>query len=219
MAIALDATATSTDSADANETWAHTVAGSDRAMFVVSTGNGKSFSDVPTYNGVSLTALESTNGRMRAWGMAAPATGANNVVLPWSGGGGGNASVSVSYTGVDQTTPYEGVQVDASATTSPSVSVTSATGDLVAGFTGNVAISLGQSIGADQTARAGGNITGTNVATLYSDEAGAGTVTHSYSRDSTFLDQLLVAWNINAAGGGGGAAYTFRGLTLLGVGG
>lgn len=218
MAIALDATATSTDAAGTSETWSHTTSGSDRAIFVVSTGNGKTFSSAPTYNGVSLTALETTNGRMRAWGLAAPATGANNVVLAWSAGGGGNASISVSYTGVDQTTPYDGVQVDASATTSPSVSVTSATGDLVAGFTGNVAISLGQSVGADQTARAGGNLTGTNVATLYSDEAGASSVTHSYSRDSTFLDQLLVAWNINAAGGGGGPTYTFRGLTLLGVG-
>lgn len=59
-----------------------------------------------TYNGVAMTRLKdiSANGvGATLWGLVAPATGPNNVVISWSGAAPGFATGAVSFLGVDQT--------------------------------------------------------------------------------------------------------------------
>ena len=95
-------------------TWSHTCTGSDRYLAVnverLSTP-GTTVSSI-TYNGASLTQIGSASsgtdvGRVEAWGLAAPASGANNIVVTLSAAVAW-AGTAVSYTGVHQTSPTEG---------------------------------------------------------------------------------------------------------------
>ncbi len=107
MAIALDST-----TQGGSDTYAHTVSGSDRILFV-STLGGSSFTDNITgitYNGVSMTLVGKSATSGDRWNylfyLIAPDTGTHNVVIsatPASGGVG--ATVATSYTGVNQTQP------------------------------------------------------------------------------------------------------------------
>ena len=114
MAIAFDAAAGAKDGSAVvtSLTFAHTCTGSDRIL-VVTAGTNSTTSptvDAVTYNGVSATEVnEQSNGALRLalWYLIAPATGANNVVVTWSGVATGLGqqlnAISVSYTGAKQT--------------------------------------------------------------------------------------------------------------------
>lgn len=96
--------------------WNHTCAGSNRFLAVdvaLLSLAGVSVSSV-TYNGVNLSLVGlQTSGtgavRTESWGLVAPATGTNSIVVTFSGsiGAGGSAGTAVSYTGVHQTSPTE----------------------------------------------------------------------------------------------------------------
>ena len=204
MAVVFDAATTAQTAFNVTLTWSHTTSGTDRALFVAVTAN-ESISGV-TYNGVSMTAVETGETHIRLYALANPATGANNVVVTTSGGDGAIVAVAASYTGVDQTTAYDGVQASLTGGTAPSVTVTSATDNLVVGMSG-VKDNSGhavQTAGAGQTSR--GSITQDGAYVILSDEAGAASVTHSYTRtDGAFYSQNIVGVNVIAAAGGGGA--------------
>lgn len=92
-----------------------TTSGSNRALFAGINMGGASITSLysslaATYNGVSLVQKGNLKADQRGcaiFGLAAPATGANNYGSTW-GSGGSEMSVSlISYNGVDQTTPSE----------------------------------------------------------------------------------------------------------------
>ncbi len=106
LAIGNKTNSTSNPGAATSVTFAHTqAAGSDGYLLVLT---GISSTAAPTgvsYNGVAMTALDtrtsaSTSMQMKAWGLASPATGANNVVVSWSTGPYNPVNIeAISFTG------------------------------------------------------------------------------------------------------------------------
>lgn len=138
MAIALDATATGfINNSTSAATWSHTCTGTDRVLLVSLTIENTSGTGTPsataTYNGVSMTKIaeRSLTGSCAVFFyLANPATGANTVSIQSSTSGTAayKYGASLSYTGVDQTTPIDAQStVDANNSTSQSVSVTTVT--------------------------------------------------------------------------------------------
>lgn len=177
MSIALDAVSSarlnSGDATSTTLTWAHTVgaSGADRILVVaVQIARGSSIPSVSTvtYAGQSLTKTDgapadmtkqnsANTKRVELWKLVNPPTGTNNIVLTISAGGsltnravvGAEAS---SWTGVDQTTPL-GTSASASGTsTTPSVDVSSAAGEVVVDSVGaGATTSTTLTVGAGQT--------------------------------------------------------------------
>lgn len=111
MAIARDASTTSNASAwgtGSSATFSHTCSGSDRLLLVYTFNNGNSGDPTGiTYNSVAMTKIntQATDGggfKLTLWGLLAPATGSNSVVVTWATGDGINNCTAFSYTGVKQ---------------------------------------------------------------------------------------------------------------------
>lgn len=109
MAIAFDSTSQITGSgwsSGASMTYSHTCTGSNRYLIVgVSIGDSSTGISGVTYAGVSMTQLSVvTQGAsaMYLYGLVAPSTGANNVVVTLGFSSSFCHSASVSYTGVKQ---------------------------------------------------------------------------------------------------------------------
>lgn len=121
-------------------TWSHTCSGTNRLLVVVvgfsaATDTGKSITSV-TYNGVTMNSEGlvhsggGTAGFVQMFSLKAPATGANNVVVTASTTVGLEAG-SVSFNGVDQTTPTQNFNSASGSGVGPSLAVTSTVGDMV----------------------------------------------------------------------------------------
>lgn len=208
MAVAFDASANGSVTFDVTLTFAHTVSGSDRLLLVAVLCNPNSAITGVTYNGVSMTAVETGDALIRLYALVNPATGSNNVVVTTDVDN-EIVAIAASYTGVDQSTPYDGTQASATGDGSPSVSVSSATDNMVVGMSGYVDASgqTVQSAGAGQTSR--GSIEENGHYVILSDEAGAASVTHSYTRNGAFYyNQRIIGINVRAAGGGDVTAPT-----------
>lgn len=134
MPIALDATSVATPiSTGSSMTWSHTCSGSDRLLHVSvgarhSGGTNNVVSGV-TYNGVALTLVRGDEANFgtfatSVWRLVAPATGANDIVVTFTGSiDTSGQAVGVSLTGVHQTTPDAGNNGFGDNTTATSVSV------------------------------------------------------------------------------------------------
>ncbi|MFL5304729.1 MAG: hypothetical protein ACJ8F1_05925, partial [Polyangia bacterium] len=108
-----------------------------------------------TYNGVALTfAGASTNGTVRSeiWYLVAPASGTHNVVVTAPNATAVTAT-SMSFTGVNQTTPLGSTVGAIGTSTSPQVSLTSAVGEPVFDVAGAVGTTAPTVAGATQTVR------------------------------------------------------------------
>lgn len=186
-------------------TWSHTTSGTNRYLVVGVALRIRSSPDFErvarvTYNGVDLSLIGARNDagdtdvRIEQWGLVAPATGANNVVVTLAANGNGTTRMvagAITYTGVDQTTP-RGTFAAATGTGTPAtVDVSSATNEVVDDVFG--VIDSGSStppdaaVGAGQTSRwaqASTNPSQTNVRGGSSTEAGAATVTMSWTLSS-----------------------------------
>lgn len=199
----------------------HTCTGTDRLLVVgcsINSGASASVSGV-TYNGVSMTSagaapIDGGNTEVSLWYLVAPATGSNTIAITITGTISGISAGGVSFTGVHQTTP---VGTYASATgnsTTATVNVTSATNEMVVDVCGCFFTST-LSVGAGQTqrfnAQAGFVVTGAG-----STEAGASSVTMSWTL-STSGNWAIAALPVKEATGGGGGGAVNR-LMLLGVG-
>ena len=123
------------------------------------------------------------------WGLIAPTVGTNNVVVTLSAADISFVASVVVYTGVHQTTPT-GTAVDAEGdSTDPSVVASSAAGEVVVDMTAkNDATSFPSAptltVGAGQTQKANLTTTeggGNDLAGAMSEEAGAASVTMSWS--------------------------------------
>jgi hypothetical protein len=191
MAITQDAvSADQSQGAAGSLTFSHTCAGLDRLLLVcIAVISTTSVSSV-TYAGVAMTRAIyedgglTTGGQSQIWYLAAPTLGTNNVVITWSFAlAGTKKAKSISFTGVDQTTPIAHATSASSAlsnATSSNLSVTSAAGDLVLD-----AMTVGQSSAEAPTP--GGSQTqitsffGSGLGLGVSSRAGASSVSMSWS--------------------------------------
>lgn len=131
MAIAFDAASTLNGSAVANLTISHTCTGANRALCVAVTGSTTDIVTGATYSGTAMTLVNkvaAAGGRYcYLYYLAAPATGANNVVVTASASGYLEANCA-SYTGVVQTgQPEANATASAAAATTRAATVTTLT--------------------------------------------------------------------------------------------
>jgi hypothetical protein len=244
VALAFDACTMDQHGSATSNTFSHTCSGSDRILYVFLNTRFSDLSTGVTYGGVAMTKLGFVNDpnsltSATLYRLVDPASGANNVVASFSSARTG-LSTAISFTGGDHTTP-EGTPVTGSggpsAGTHPSVTVSSAAGEIVVD-----GVSLldddGTStltVGAGQTERANQEDTPpTQCRAAVSTEPGAGSVTMSWTADTTDAwSQIAVAVKPKAASVTGsvvlpiafsvvtqasGGATSGRNMTLLGVG-
>lgn len=146
MAIALDATGQSGQATDFQTSFSftHTLgAGSNRIVLVGIYGRqgGTGFNPaVPTYGGVNMTSVQEQGWNVTSgWASglwvikdASISTGSNTVAWTASSSDGKSYGVvAASFTGVDQTTPTENATGANNTDATPTITVTSATGNLV----------------------------------------------------------------------------------------
>lgn len=210
MAIADRATATS-DTNSTSLTYAHSVAGSsDLVLWVNVDDFASSGSADPTgitYAGAALTKISnysvaySTNNKVSLWRKIAPATGSNNVVVT-HGVTNDITAMSISYSGVDQTTPNDTPEqynpAGSPGDLDPTDSVVSATDDMVVSFASfwNEA-TIGED--GDLTIRlSNANFSGVNSMHV-GDAPGAATVNCSWTTASGSEGHGLMSFSINPA--------------------
>lgn len=225
-AIAWDASSNNRGTTVSSVTLSHVVGGSDRILvcgYAVADASPQPVTGA-TYNGVAMTRLDvevAPDGVFLyagAFYLIAPATGTHNAVISTAGGTNGRFfAACTSYTGVHQTVPF-GTAVEAHGGTqaSPITSdVTSAAGELVIDIMAMYSNSAPGSEGAGQTKRAedynGGN--GDQVA--MSEEAGAGTVTMSWTYASGTPAYYHISVPLKPVAAASGASSS---LLLMGVG-
>lgn len=220
MAVAFDALGPSSAGSGTTNTtsisWNHTCSGSNR-LLIVGVGMGGATASVTTsvtYNSVGMTSMgqvlsdNQTDGWVEMFYLIAPSTGTNQVVYTCShsrdltGG-------SLSYTGVDQTTPVVNTATAFGASTTPSVNVTNPSGNIVVD-----AVVCGSAItSSNQTLQWKDNLAGTSGAgnAAQSTSTSTGTVTMSYVTPSDWWG--IIATSVAAASGGGGPTATIAWLS------
>jgi hypothetical protein len=207
MAIAPDGEANLSGRAASSTTWSlgnKTTAGSDRCgtvrLFVDSAGS----TTTPTWGGAGMTHVGTVNfsgasKSVRTYEIVNPPTGSSAVSVAVSPASEGAYLVS-SYSGVDQADRIGDMQTASGNGVTATVNVTSAAGELV--LDAMDMLQVINSVGAGQTSE----FTDTAGATDRfgcSREAGAGTVTMSWSTDGTLADWGIVAFSLREATGGG----------------
>lgn len=211
MAIGDLATATS-DGTGTSLTYAHSVAGTtDLAIWVcVDDYRNSPLSDPSgiTYAGAALTKLSNflagggNDNAASLWRRIAPSTGSNNVVVTHAQSHDITA-MSLSYSGVDQTTPNDTVQALDSTATDPSHSVTSETGDMVVSFVfGWGTAADGWQATAPMTERLeNSNTSGVNSMAVGDAPGASPSVTIAWGTTTNPSDPHgLMSFNVNAAG-------------------
>ncbi len=184
--------------------FAHTVGTGNQRLLVVglTIRNGLNLGTSVSYGGAGLTLLRATRNhdnavRAEMWYLKNPASGTANVTVTMLG----IAKVAVgavSFSGVDQTTPFGAVSADSSTntgTTNPTTTVASATGNTVIdvaaleGDAGTITAGSGQTQRwTNATGSAGSDIRGTG-----STEPGAASVTMSETKTNTAKWAIIAA--------------------------
>ncbi len=183
-AVAVDASSSTSGDA-ASFTWSHTCSGTQR-LLVVGVSSRDPVSSV-TYNGQGLTLLRrDTNGGWaitELWYLVAPPTGTHNVVVTMSAGE-DTVCGAISFTGASTATPFGTATGATGRSTTASVAVNSAAGEIVVdticfrGADGNPTVGAGQT--QRWQAQSGPNNFG-DVEGGASTEAGAASVTMSWN--------------------------------------
>ena len=186
-------------------TFSHTCTGADRYL-KVAVGVNFTDNDVTgvTYNGVALTLLSALENVMRDefWYLIAPAAGTFNIVVTFAGATREKVCHGDSYTDVHQTTPHGTVATAFANSTTPSVAVSSAAGELVvdalAAKESDAPATL--TVHASQTQRGNDSANAANaVFGATSEEAGAASVTMSWTLSST-NDWATIGVSLKPAG-------------------
>jgi hypothetical protein len=182
------------------------------------TAGGENVLTSLTYAGAALTKIDTADEGNRVaelWYRIAPSSGTNTVSATLSGSGLLDFGIAaISFTGADQTTPVGTPTLGTGTSTTPSVAVNSASGDIVVDCV-CVEHSGTFSVGAGQTARWNGIATNGFIKYAGSTETGGGTVTMSWSNTSSQAwAQIGVAVKPVAAVSAGNSSN----LLLLGVG-
>lgn len=183
-------------------TFPHTSDGNP--LYVAVTNRNPVTTMTVTYGGVALTQLGSTltanNNQARWWFLAAPAVGTANVVVVVSGTLNFITGVARNVSGVDRDGIYRNLTSAEATSTTPSITIGSAVGDLVLDFVSGDADSQVHTAGAGQTtdvAQNGATDSGQKVAA--SQKAGAASVTMSWTLSVSDAWQLT-ALSIPAEG-------------------
>ena len=141
MTVVLDAVgpnSTGTATTGNSLSWSHTCSGTNRLLTVsLSVGSGTTATVTSvTYNGVAMTEAarvmsnNQNDGYVKLFYLVAPATGSNTVQVTCDSSKPLIAG-SVSFTGVDQTTPVSNLATNFGSSASPSVTVSSKYGNMV----------------------------------------------------------------------------------------
>ena len=228
MSVSFDAVGPSSAGATATGspfTWSHTVgAGSDRWLRIdIGVGANPDTGvtvDSVTFNGTAASFIgrqqsnNQTLGFIESWGLVAPDPGTHtvSVALTIPGGTSTLEGGSVSYAGVDQTTPYRNLTTAAGSSSLASVTVSSAAGNMA-----SATVCGGSSLGAsNQTSRWLRNVNtlsgAGNAATA--DAAGASSVTLTRVVASDWWG--TIGLDVVASSGGGGTVGRLVGGTLCG---
>lgn len=227
MAVAFDAVSNANNENNVSTTmsWTHTPVGTPSSVGVsaqIYNDTANSITSI-TYGGSSLTKMPgSTSGSQggfsshtEIWGSdgLTLATGAQTIVITFAAVGSYCQAGAITVTGSNTTTCFSAAAVnDNASSTTPSVTIASATGELVMDQTAN---SAGQvpTAGGSQTSRYTYNPAGL-FAGGGSTQPGAASVTMSWTIAAN--SWTISAASFKAAGGGGGARP--RTLVMLGVG-
>ena len=194
-AIAFDSASTNTADDVSSLTISHTVTGSNTILVVCSAVEGTTSGNQPitgiTYNGVALTKIHdiagSANNRTEQWYLVAPSSGANDIVITYtgvvgSGAGQGVAGAGLSITGAKQQAPEASAEASGSSSTA-TVNVTTLTNNAWVTdctYSGLAANTL--TVGADQTSRFNFENAGSHdTAGSTEPKATAGSVTSSWT--------------------------------------
>jgi hypothetical protein len=190
-------TSSSSGSGSTTLSWSHTVgAGSNRILVVgvaLANGSSQTVSSVE-YNGDSLTFIGSkengTNVRVELWFLLAPDVGLDNTIDITLDGSADIAAGAVTFTGVNQTTPFDSFASATGTGTGPTVDASSAACDVVIDVLGAVAapsVTAGSGQTLEWTAAYSSTVTGAQ-----SVEGGAATTTMSHTLGSS------QAWAVGA---------------------
>lgn len=215
-ALAEDAVSSANCSGCSSLTWAHTTSGANRCLLVNATVyDADDFLNVATYNAVNAPVVVgslaySAPHNAAGFMLAAPATGSNSVNLTTGPSSATELTgAAISFTGCDQTTPAGTPAVATGNSTTPSVTVSSAAGEIVVD---NLSIlhSGTLTVGAGQTEKWNAIASGF---TKYagSSEPGAGSNTMSW------LNSTAQTWALSgipvrpvSVGGGSGTGLRMR---------
>ncbi len=196
MAIAHDATTPEFDTiGEQNPTASHTAGSLTNGVAIISVGWQDSTPGTlttVTYGGAEATALHNSLSvaadiKMSLWLYKNPPAGGSTVQANFSEAINGTTIRVSTYSGVDQTTSTGSVATNSGSSTTASVDVSSAAGELVIDAVGsglNAGSTGSATVGADQTSRANFAVSG-NHRHLGSEEPGAGTVTMSWEYNAT----------------------------------
>lgn len=208
MAVAFDAVGPGAtgigDNPVTSLTWSHTCTGTNLLLTAGVAagvpGTDTTVTTTVTYNGIAMTSagkIHSNNdihGYVELFYLVAPPTGANTVAVT------ANTAValecgSVSFTGVDQSNPVAGATTSFGFSTAPSITVSSATDNMVV----DAACSGSAITGSGKTSRWIQNLNGGSGAGngAQSTAAGAGSVTMSYTAGNDWWG--MVAMSVVAA--------------------
>ena len=208
-------------------TFSHVSAGENRELLIFIDFGG--LNAVPifaitsvTYNGVAASFVDSqlSNGTLRGavhlYHLTAPAIGTNNVVVTYTNTTTSASDVirvyAVSYTDVDQTTPYSNVTKNSGSSAAPTVTQTSAAGrtTVVGVVDGSAITSVNQTLRVirnDNSSSGGGN-------SAVAEAVGATSVTTTWAAGND--DWGIVSLSLNPVAAGG-VATTVGSSTGLGV--
>jgi len=147
----------------------------------------------------------SADTQIELWKLVAPASVTGGIIDIAYAGGSHKAAIARSYYGVDQTTPHDTAQTATGlAGTDPGGTIASAAGDLVVDVIGTDGGAFAPVAGAGQTlvATVESASGGFGRLTAASEEAGATSVTMSWSHTGTDRDWGWIGLNLNASAGG-----------------
>lgn len=228
MAIALDVASSTSGTNASSLTWNHTCTGTGTdGILTIIAGFGfdpaSGSINSATYNGSSAPAITglaledaSFNG-LAGFYQLLPATGLHSVVVTYGGLTDQVAAGAVSYTGVNQATPFGTAATASGSITTASVAVTSAAGELVMGGIAS------DSNGVNAITIVGGTSqwevenVGSDTSYAQGDWTGAASVTVSWTQNATGW----VVGGISLKPTGGAAAATAprsSSMTMLGMG-
>jgi uncharacterized repeat protein (TIGR01451 family) len=205
--IAFDAAASAQTNA-ATLTFAHTNSGGSNRLVLVGISTDNTTVTSVTYGGVSLTNVGSATAsgspkpRSEIWSLPNPPAGSNNVVVILATSA-NIAAGAASFTGVSQTTPLGAFTGSSASSGSASISVSSATGELVFD-----SISSGNTptVGASQTQR--WNLLQGTIAGGASTQPGAASVTMAWTVGGKWAIGVVPIKPASTGGGGGGTNST-----------
>jgi hypothetical protein len=204
VAVTIDAVGPSsagTAAASTTLSWSHTCSGTDRLLTVgLSVGRGQNtMVSGATYDGVSMTEAglvfsnNQNDGYIQLFYLVNPPTGAHTVLATCDISRDLVAG-SVSFTGVDQTTPVSNIVTSFGSSAPPNITVTSGSDNMAVAVVGNGS-SITSSDKDDRWLNNFNNLSASGNA-IQSTAAGASSVAFTYSANSDWWG--AVGMNINA---------------------